>query len=153
MKYTLYKFDNLVKGNIVEITLRGNAANVLLLDSSNHNNYKSGRRYKYYGRYVTKSPYKIIVPYSGRWYVVINLGGYKGQVHSSVRVLSGIMPPAKTYNSSELSSLFLGNIDIDKNIFISFNFASLNAINENIDEFIEIEKVINKENLLENKVV
>lgn len=109
MKYTLYKFDNLVKGNIVEITLRGNAANVLLLDSSNYNNYKSGRRYKYYGGYVTKSPYKIIVPYSGRWYVVINLGGYKGQVHSSVRVLSGIMPPAKTYNSSELSSLFLGN--------------------------------------------
>ena len=40
MKYTLYKFDNLVKGNIVEITLRGNAANVLLLDSSNYNNYK-----------------------------------------------------------------------------------------------------------------
>ena len=34
-------------------------------------------------------------------------------------------------------------IDKDKNIFISFNFAPLNTINENIDEFIEIEKILN----------
>ena len=34
-------------------------------------------------------------------------------------------------------------IDKDKNIFISFNFAPLNTINENIDEFIEVEKILN----------
>lgn len=34
-------------------------------------------------------------------------------------------------------------IDKDKNIFISFNFAPLNTINENIDEFIEIEQIMN----------
>lgn len=36
-------------------------------------------------------------------------------------------------------------IDKDKKVFISFNFAPLNTINENIDEFIEIEKILNAE--------
>ena len=36
-------------------------------------------------------------------------------------------------------------IDKDKNVFISFNFAPLNTINENIDEFIEIEKILDAE--------
>ena len=109
MKYTVYNLGNLEKGNIVEVTLKGNAANVLLLNSSNYNNYKNGRRYKYYGGYVKSSPYRIVVPSNGRWFVVINLGGYGGQVRSAVRVLPGAMPPAKKYNTSELSSLFLGN--------------------------------------------
>ena len=109
MKYTVYNLGNLEKGNIVEVTLKGNAANVLLLNSSNYNNYKNGRRYKYYGGYVKSSPYRIVVPSNGRWFVVINLGGYGGQVRSAVRVLPGTMPPAKRYNTSELSSLFLGN--------------------------------------------
>ena len=109
MKYTVYNLGNLEKGNIVEVTLQGNAANVLLLNSSNYNNYKNGRRYKYYGGYVKSSPYRIVVPSNGRWFVVINLGGYGGQVRSAVRVLPGAMPPAKRYNTSELSSLFLGN--------------------------------------------
>ena len=109
MKYTVYNLGNLEKGNIVELTLKGNAANVLLLNSSNYNNYKNGRRYKYYGGYVKSSPYRIVVPSNGRWFVVINLGGYGGQVRSAVRVLPGAMPPAKRYNTSELSSLFLGN--------------------------------------------
>ena len=47
MKYTVYQLGNLSRGNIVEVTLRGNAANVLLLDTSNYNNYKNGRRYRY----------------------------------------------------------------------------------------------------------
>ncbi len=109
MKYTVYNLGNLEKGNIVEVTLKGNAANVLLLNSSNYNNYKNGRRYKYYGGYVKSSPYRIVVPSNGIWFVVINLGGYGGQVRSAVRVLPGAMPPAKRYNTSELSSLFLGN--------------------------------------------
>jgi len=43
-------------------------------------------------------------------------------------------------------------IDKDKNVFISFNFAPLNTINDNIDEFIEIEKVINNDDLIKNNV-
>lgn len=124
MKYTVYQLGNLSKGNIVEVTLKGNAANVLLLDSSNYNNYKNGRRYKYYGGFVKSSPYRVVVPNTGLWFVVINLGGYSGQVRSSVRVLPGAMPPAKKYNTSELSSLFLGSKLDDDNekeydVFIS----------------------------------
>lgn len=124
MKYTVYNLGNLVKGNIVEVTLKGNAANVLLLDGSNYNNYKNGRRYKYYGGFVKSSPYRVVVPNNGRWFVVINLGGYSGQVRSAVRVLPGAMPPAKKYNTSELSSLFLGDkLDSDNekeyDVFIS----------------------------------
>lgn len=36
-------------------------------------------------------------------------------------------------------------IDKDKNVFITFNFAPLNTISENIDEFIEVEKILNDE--------
>ena len=34
-------------------------------------------------------------------------------------------------------------IDKDKNIYIYFNFSKLNTINENLDEFINIEELIN----------
>ena len=59
------------------------AANVRLLDSSNYSNYKNGRRHRYYGGYVKKSPYRIIVPNSGHWYITIDLGGYSGTVKHS----------------------------------------------------------------------
>ena len=43
-------------------------------------------------------------------------------------------------------------IDKDKNIFILFNFAPLNTINENIDEFIEIEEILKNDKLCENNI-
>jgi len=39
-------------------------------------------------------------------------------------------------------------IDKEKNVFISFNFAPLNTINENIDEFIEVEKILNNKKII-----
>lgn len=43
-------------------------------------------------------------------------------------------------------------IDKDKNVFISFNFTPLNTINENIDEFIEIEEILQNDKLFENNI-
>ncbi len=44
-------------------------------------------------------------------------------------------------------------IDKDKKVFISFNFAPLNTICDNIDEFIEIEQILQeKTNTLEQNV-
>lgn len=43
-------------------------------------------------------------------------------------------------------------IDKDKNVFISFSFAPLNTINENIDEFIEIEEILQNNKLLKNNI-
>lgn len=95
MKFSYYDLGFLNKGQVVEVRL-STAANVRLLDSSNYQNYKNGRRHKYYGEYVTKSPYRITVPSSKHWYITIDLGGYSGTVRHSVRVLSGILPAAKT---------------------------------------------------------
>ena len=44
-------------------------------------------------------------------------------------------------------------IDKDKNVFITFNFAPLNTINENIDEFIEIDEFLNYDKSFKSNVV
>jgi len=96
---------NLKGGEIVEVTLKGNAANVKLMNSSNFSSYKSGRRHSYYGGHVTRSPHRITVPSSGTWYVTVDLGGYSGKVSSSVRVLPGRSPKAKQPSLSSVPSL------------------------------------------------
>lgn len=105
MQFQKYDLGQLRGGEIVEVTLKGNAANVKLMDSSNFQSYKSGRRHNYYGGYVTKSPYKIPVPRTGRWIVTIDLGGYSGKISSSVRVLPGILPSTRQAALSTVPSL------------------------------------------------
>lgn len=105
MQYQSYDLGQLKGGEIIEVTLKGNAANVKLMDSSNFSNYKSGRPHTYYGGHVTRSPHKIPVPSSGRWYVTIDLGGYQGKVNSSVIVLPGRLPSAKQPSLSTVPSL------------------------------------------------
>lgn len=105
MQYQSYDIGQLSGGEIVEVTLKGNSANVKLMDSSNFSSYKSGRRHTYYGGHVTSSPYKIPVPRSGRWYVTVDLGGYSGKVSSSVRVLPGRLPQARQPSLSSVPSL------------------------------------------------
>jgi len=105
MQYQSYDLGQLNGGEIVEVTLRGNSANVKLMDSSNFSSYKSGRRHTYYGGHVTSSPFKIPVPSSGRWYVTVDLGGYAGRVSSSVRVLPGRLPQARQPRLSTVPSL------------------------------------------------
>jgi hypothetical protein len=51
MNFQKYDLGQLHGGEIVEITLKGNAANVKLMNSSNFSSYKSGRRHTYYGGY------------------------------------------------------------------------------------------------------
>lgn len=76
-------------GNVVEVTLVGNAANVRLLDAPNFVSYERGQAHRYYGGYFTQSPVRIPVPSSGHWYVVVDLGGGAGSVRATVRVLGG----------------------------------------------------------------
>lgn len=86
MDFVHYDLNQLRGGEVVEVTL-DTAANVRLLDGPNFQGYRSGRQYTLYGGYVTQSPYRIQVPYSGQWHLVIDLGGYSGSVRSDVRVL------------------------------------------------------------------
>ena len=52
-------------GEIVQVTLEGNAANVLLLDTSNFSSYKAGRQYRHYGCHAKESPVRLKIPL--RW--------------------------------------------------------------------------------------
>lgn len=91
-----WDLGQLQRGTAVRVTLRGNAANVLLVDSSNLSNYKAGRRYTYRGGLVTRSPIDLVVPSSGHWYVVADMNGLRGNTGVSVQVLAGPLPPARS---------------------------------------------------------
>jgi hypothetical protein len=110
MKFRYYDLGHRSGGEIVQVTLSGNAANVFLVDSSNFNSYKAGRRYQYYGGHASRSPVKIQVPRSGHWYVVIDLGGYGGSVRHSVQILPGRLQPLKEAPLSSVPSLVRGGL-------------------------------------------
>lgn len=85
MQFQHYDLGQMHTGEVVEIILEGNAANVLLLDSANLNNFKQRRSYRYLGGQQVRSPGYLRVPNAGHWHIVIHLGGYAGTVRSSVR--------------------------------------------------------------------
>jgi len=61
-------------------------ANVRVMDTSNYNSYRSGKRHRYFGGRALKSPIRIPLPHGGRWHVTIDLGGTGGSVHASVSI-------------------------------------------------------------------
>lgn len=87
MEYLHKEFD-LAEGDVVEVTLAGNAANVLLLDEANYHNYSEGKPYDYSGGYARTSPVRIPAPRAGRWHLVVDLAGGAGRVQASSRVIS-----------------------------------------------------------------
>jgi hypothetical protein len=58
----------------VEVQLK-HAADVFLVDSLNFQNYKAGRKFKYYGGHYTRTPVNIAVEGAGRWYLIVRGGG------------------------------------------------------------------------------
>lgn len=90
MRFTYRDLGQRRAGEIVEVRLRGNAANVKLMDSINFSKYRNDRGYHCYGGHVTRSPYRVTIPRTGRWYIAIDLGGYGGSVSFSVEVLPGV---------------------------------------------------------------
>jgi len=105
MQFTHYDLGNLRGGEIVEVTLSGNAANVRLMDSSNFQSYRSGRRHTYYGGHAKRSPVRLQVPRGGHWHVTVDLGGYGGRVKSGIRILPGPLPQLKEAPLSSVPSL------------------------------------------------
>jgi hypothetical protein len=113
MRFMHHDLGNLKGGEVVEITLSGSAANVKLLDTSNFTSYKNGRRHRYIGGHATKSPVRLGIPHSGHWHVTVDLGGYRGQVRSGVRVLPGALPRLQERPLSSVPSLLQGQINSD----------------------------------------
>ena len=86
MNFTHYNLGQKSKGEVVEITLT-NAANVRLMNYSNFSNYKNGKKHEYYGGYITKSPYKLVIPSSGIWHVTVDVAGLQRSTRSSLKIL------------------------------------------------------------------
>ena len=84
----LHQEFELESGDVVEISI-DSQANVMLLDRENFSNYEQGSSYRYYGGHAEKTPVSLSPPHSGKWYVVVNLGGYAGSVRFGVRVIRG----------------------------------------------------------------
>lgn len=118
MQFIKHDLNHRSAGEIVEVEL-SNAANVRLLDSSNFQSYRSGRRHDFYGGYAKRSPVRLQIPRSGRWYVVVDLGGHSGRVGSSVRVLPGKLRPLVETPLSTLPSLIRDDNDVNYDVFIS----------------------------------
>jgi hypothetical protein len=85
MKFLHYEFD-LGDDDAVRVSL-DKQANVRLLDGNNFQKYRSGQNHKYYGGLAKRSPVILRPPHSGRWHVVVDLGGYAGSVSASVSVV------------------------------------------------------------------
>lgn len=122
MKYLKHDLGHCARGETIEVTLLGHAANVLLLDSSNFQNYRRGRRYRGHGGHATTSPVRLQVPRTGTWHLVVDHGGYRGNTRASVRKLPGRLPPLRQAAPSN-----------DRIAEIADNIASLVDHNEDVE--------------------
>jgi hypothetical protein len=51
--------------------------NVRLLDDYNFEQFQKGRQHRYYGGFYRMFPARLVVPKSGHWNIVIDLGGQR----------------------------------------------------------------------------
>jgi hypothetical protein len=105
IKFVYHDLGRRKRGEIVEATLSGNAANVRLMDSANFQSYKNGRNHRYSGGLAQKSPVRLQIPRSGHWYVTVDLMGLRGNVKSSARVLPSPLPTIQEAPLSSVPSL------------------------------------------------
>jgi len=90
-KFQKYSWNHLDKGSTIVVTL-DKAANVRLMNSTNFNSYRNGRSHRYVGGGLVKtSPYRIVVPSSGSWYLTVDLMGLKA---TTVKIGVTVEPPA-----------------------------------------------------------
>lgn len=105
IKFVKYHWNRLDKGSTVVVTL-STAANVRLMDSTNFNAYKNGRKHRYTGGLVRKTPFRITVPRTGSWYLTIDLMGLKAtNVRHSAAVEPPPLPTAKSAPRPSLSGI------------------------------------------------
>jgi len=105
MNFTYYDLGRKERGQIVEITLSGSAANVRLMDTSNFQNYKNGRSHKYTGGLVKSSPVRLQIPSTGNWHVTVDMQGLRGTVRSGIRILPSALPTLRQPALSSVPSL------------------------------------------------
>jgi hypothetical protein len=71
----------------VSVELSRPGANVMLLDDSNFREYERGRQFSYYGGYFNASHALVQAPRSGRWHLVVDLGGAPGSISANYEIM------------------------------------------------------------------
>lgn len=105
MNFTHYDLGRKERGEIIEITLSGSAANVRLMDSSNFQSFRNGRNHRYTGGLAKSSPIRLQVPSSGHYHVTVDMQGLRGTARSSVRTLPGALPSLRQASLATVPSL------------------------------------------------
>lgn len=96
-QFSQYDLGALQRGSTVVVTLRGHAANVRLMDSTNLRAFTAGRRHHYHGGgLVKRSPHRMVVPSTGHWYLTVDMIGLRGSVRSSIVVEPPPLPTAQS---------------------------------------------------------
>jgi hypothetical protein len=70
----IHERRHLTRGDLVVVDC-DHQCNVRLTDDRNFEEFRHGRRHQYYGGFYRTLPARIVVPSSGHWNVVIDLGG------------------------------------------------------------------------------
>jgi hypothetical protein len=96
MRYACADLGEQRAGTAVTVRLTGSVSNVILIDRTNFARYRAGQGFLYEGGHFRQSPVHLEVPEDGHWYVVVDLGGYRGRVNANVEVESadGASEPA-----------------------------------------------------------
>ena len=112
MQFNYWNLGHRNQGDIVVVTISGSAANVRLLDSTNFQNYKSGRRHNFHSGLITRSPAEIPIPRSGSWHVAVDMQGLRGQSRASVTVVPReARQPLPRYQPPSLEPIALAMAD------------------------------------------
>lgn len=85
MQHLSFDLKQQKRGAVAVVTL-DKQANVRLLTASNYRSFSSGRPYRFHGGRATSSPTRISIPSNDHWYVVVDLGGLRGNVRAGVSV-------------------------------------------------------------------
>jgi hypothetical protein len=59
--------------------------NIRLVDDQNFSLFQNGREHRYYGGFYRMFPVRLVVPNSGQWNVVIDLGGRRAAAKYEIR--------------------------------------------------------------------
>jgi len=88
VKHTCYDLSKLNGGEVAEVTLVGNAANVRAMTRKDYQLYLAGKPFKFFGGLAMQSPYCITIPSKAHWFLTVDMQGLSGTVISTVQVIN-----------------------------------------------------------------
>lgn len=82
----LHSREYLDEGDTVVVDC-SHKCNILLMDDSNFQNYKSGRAFRYHGGHFEELPARITAPSSGHWNITIDIAGASASIRHSINII------------------------------------------------------------------